>query len=98
MRQAQLFFFPTVSTNLAKFLVPRVYIVPGWRLLPLEEEGEKNATVAVPRGGFGVGPLVPSDAVSKLIFLEGLPLLHSASAGISFLCSLCVPHVTSEPR
>lgn len=47
------FFFPPVSTNLAKFSVPSVYIVPGWRLLPLKEEGEKNVAVAVPRGGSG---------------------------------------------
>lgn len=35
-------FFPSVSTNLANFSGPRVYVVPGRRLFPLEEEGEKS--------------------------------------------------------
>lgn len=42
-RHAQLaLFFPSVSTNLANFSGPRVYVVPGRRRFPLEEGREKS--------------------------------------------------------
>lgn len=41
-RHAQLTLFFQISTNLANFSGPRVYVVPGRRLFPLEEEGEKS--------------------------------------------------------